>query len=118
MHEYAKAAADRVLELRRRISSPAGALAQVMPHLRPGVAGWPAYHAAVLAGLVGEMELARRLLGQIVAGPSRFAWEKELAEQAQALAALDRAAFRVEITRTVVQTRALLKLPPATGSIF
>jgi hypothetical protein len=119
MREYARVAADRVLELRRALASPADALAAVTRELHLELEpDWSTYHAAVFAGLVGDVELARRLLLKLLAeSPPRYDWDKERAERAEALAGMDREAFRSEIATTVVQTRALLKLPPVV-SIF
>jgi hypothetical protein len=118
MRDYAIDAADRVVELRRTISSPAAALERLMAERRPGTADWNTYHAGVFAGVVGDLALARRLLGEVLGETATNDWQKERASRAEALAKLDAGPFRDEVVRTVASARALLKLPPPPGDVF
>lgn len=80
-------------------------------------AGWPTYHAAVAAGLVGDVEKAKSLFtalnSQLVGLDHRQDWERERSSRASALAeqALNTQAFRSAIADAVLRTRLALKLP-------
>ena len=77
--------------------------------------GWPVYRAAVTAGLVGDIEMARHLFSRMEAmdAENYEPWIKLKSESA-ALAALlgNRARFRCAIETTISDFRQGLRLPP------
>jgi hypothetical protein len=119
MSEYARLAAEGVSELRGSISTPASALHRVLEQLRePGVHDWERYHAAVFAGLKGDIPTARRFLQEVLADPRAYRWQEERAQRARQLLPLDTTGFREVIAGAVIEARALLKLPQAPGPVF
>jgi hypothetical protein len=119
MRDYAQLAADQVTQLRLSLASPAGALNRVREQLsQPGVHDWERYHAAILAGLAGDIDLARRFLSDLLTDAPLHPWQRERAERAATLLALEASGFREQVAKTVIEARMLLKLPPAVGPIF
>lgn len=104
----ASTAASRVLELREEVGS-LESIAAVFADPDPG---WPTLHAAIAAGLLGDVSVARRHFDAIVRLPVHYDWERDLVGQADSLLALlpDPSAFRDEVVTRIVTTRSLLRL--------
>jgi hypothetical protein len=112
IEDMAAQAAREVLALREKFRT----LADIHRHLVNNVRydDWPAYHAAVAAGLVGDIATARQLFCRVEAWPTQGSeWQQTLKSDAVALAALldDPARFRAAVCEIIAQCRALNKLP-------
>ncbi len=86
-------------------------------HLTTGIANpglWNAYHAGIAAGLVGDVELARRWFARVAETDGDAPWMADLRRLAGDLGGLvaDRDVFRQRITETVRSCRQSLKLEP------
>jgi hypothetical protein len=76
---------------------------------------WQIFHAAIAAGLVGDVETARRLFEIFDTMPIRnVQWQIELRAKNAALAALldQPALFHAAVVETIQECRRLNKLPP------
>ncbi len=127
IHYIAQALTRLVAEIRLPAAAPTESIivepqsegTRVMEIIRPeaqreAVADWPEYHAAVAAGLAGDIDRSARFFEQIIAGPAATDWEIELRSDCARLLRLlpDREQFRDAIRAIVEESRALLKLPP------
>ncbi len=74
---------------------------------------WSRYHAALSAGLAGDAARSSRFFAELAAYSANYDWEKELQGRAAALSKClpDPSAFRAAVTRVVLESRALHKLP-------
>lgn len=76
---------------------------------------WPKYHAAVAAGLIGEIPTARRLFDEMAAWETYgYEWQEKLKAHSAALAGLlDRPAqFRSAVLTIISRRREIMRLPP------
>ena len=107
-------AAQEVVAVRERFRS----LNLVYRYLMDAVpenTGWPVYNAAVAAGLVGDIDGARRLFGRIATWPTDgYDWQASLkAQSSEISAALDDAdAFRATVYDIISLNRRCRGLPP------
>lgn len=124
-HSLAETAADQVAAYRERFS----ALPVVAEHLESRLAGrptiWDWYHAAVAAGLLGDVRRSRSRFEKVLDDPagkgaSSFPWVAELQERARSLYEMveDGDAFRAWARGQVLSSRAHLKLGPPTQAPF
>jgi hypothetical protein len=104
-------AAKEVKNLREKFAS----LSDVARHLvaDSGTAGWPLYHAAVAAGLTGDVATSQRLFRHLIGQPTTDDWQVKLransVKLAQKLPELN--TFRVAVLAVVERSRALHRLP-------
>jgi hypothetical protein len=109
-------AAQEVQALRQKFSS----LSDVAGHLTAHVADpeqpqwWPTYHAAVAAGIAGDVTTSKQLFRRIEECSAACDWQRKLQSDSSVLAEqLDRATkFHASVLAVVEQSRALLGLPP------
>lgn len=105
-------AAKEVEKLREKF----GSLSDVARHLVADseAPGWPVYHAAVAAGLTGDVATSQRLFQRLIEQPITTDWDARFrangAELAQKLPELN--TFRAAILAVVEQSRELHGLPP------
>jgi hypothetical protein len=105
--------AQEVIALRQRFNS----FADIRHHLVTGVIrdSWPVYHAAVAAGLMGDIVASRAFFKRMEAWPTNdYEWEQRLKSDSAKLAGLldDSAQFRSAVLANIEQRRALIRLPP------
>lgn len=106
-------AGREVLALREKFRTLAG----IHRHLAGNIGrdSWPVYHAAVAAGLVGDIAGARQLFRRMEAWPTNgYDWQQTLKSDTAVLAALldTPVRFRAAVDEKIAQCRALNKLPP------
>lgn len=79
-----------------------------------GAIGWSLYHAAVAAGLTGDLATSLRLFHQLMEQPATHGWEKKLRADGAALARHlpDLHAFRSAVLDVIEQSRILHQLTP------
>jgi hypothetical protein len=110
--KLAMRAAEEIRTLRKTFASLSDIARQITP--APNARAWPLYHAAVAAGLAGNIATSERLFKRLIEEPVNTEWEKKLqadsAELAQTLP--DAARFRAAILTIIQQSRGLLGLPP------
>jgi hypothetical protein len=117
--------ADQAVETIHRYRDPYASLGDAYQNvdisqagLRPG--GWPDLHLALLAGLNGEAERARRLLRQVPEQESRYEWQA--ARRAFCEKAIDRVAdvgaLRTWIEENIAACRQLRGLPSLQGPLL
>jgi len=105
-------AAREVKNLREKFAS----LSDVARHLvaDSGAAAWPLYHAAVAAGLTGDVATSQGLFRRLIEQPTTYDWQVTLqansAKLARKLPELN--TFRAAILAVVERSRALHRLPP------
>lgn len=103
-------ARDEVVKLREQFST----LGRIAAHLKNNetVNIWHNYHAAVSAGLVGDVKHALLRFSLIANAPALHPWMEELQERSAKLASLieDSEGFRGAIDCIVTKQRAHLKL--------
>jgi hypothetical protein len=111
-------AAEEVRTLQKRFKTIPDIYRRLVPCIRRE--GWPVYHAAVIAGLVGDVASARKLFDRIGAWQTYYEWQDELKSRSLALAALlgDPDQFRAMIQSVINQRRALVGLPPDPDCLF
>lgn len=104
-------AANEVRDLREKLGSLSLIAHEIIP--RPEVQAWPVFHAAVVAGLLGNVTGAERYFIRLANEEATTEWHKNLQTDATRLLAKlpDTVAFRNEILALVQQSRALHKLP-------
>jgi hypothetical protein len=113
IQDMAAQAAREVLALRERFRTFADIHGHLVNNARYD--DWPVYHAAVAAGLIGDVSTARQMFRRMEAWPTNgYDWEQTLKSAAAALAALlgEPAGFRAAVSEKIAQCRALNKLPP------
>jgi hypothetical protein len=105
-------AADEVRMLRGKFASLGAIARELTPS--SNATGWPVYHAAVAAGLIGDVAAAESHFNRLGQETATAEWHKKLqkggAELAQNLR--NRDGFREAILAIIQQSRALLDLPP------
>jgi hypothetical protein len=108
----ASRAAKEVRRLREKFAS----LSAIARHVvaESDAPGWPVYHAAVAAGLTGDVATSQRLFRRLMEWPTAADWEVELRANGSALAQTlpDLSSFRAAVLSIVEQSRALHRLPP------
>jgi hypothetical protein len=109
-------ARDAVLKLREELTTVAAAAGRLRRRRDDGV--YCRYHAAVSAGLVGDMERARREFDAVAAFDDAFPWLVALKATAAGLVKHmgSSVPFRAAVRALVLQTRETLKLPPVQGN--
>lgn len=113
--ELAQRAADEVRAFRMRIPDVEAAARELESAILPG---WPNYHAAVAAALMGRIDQAHRRFEALeVENPTDVAWVQELRKRASFLKCLLQRpdAFLREITDSIQYTRRALRLPDWSG---
>jgi hypothetical protein len=125
IEQMAARAAQEVLSLRARFRS----LTDIYRYLLPLAVrdGWPIYHAAVAAGLIGDVHESQALFRRMEEWPTHgYDWQLSLKAEGVALSALlDRPnRYRSAVLAIIEKRRALFGLPSdphclddATGSI-
>jgi len=116
---FAAQAAERVREIRSKLTTVADALAHVVAaHPAVDPAAWGAFHLAVLTGLAGDLAEAHERFAAIVAADAdhEYAWRQERCKNARELQALTvmgdgRDSFVREVTARIHAARAAQKLP-------
>lgn len=105
-------AAEEVHTLRTRFASLPSIARELTP--KSDTSAWPVYHAAVAAGLAGDVVAARRLFNRLIREPPTAEWHQKLhmngMELTQTLA--DRDGFRQAVLAVIQESRALHHLPP------
>jgi hypothetical protein len=105
-------AAEEIKTLRAKFAS----LSDVARHLvaDSGATAWPLYHAAVAAGLTGDVATSQRLFHRLIGQPTTYDWEARLRANTAVLAENlpDLNAFRAAILAVIEQSRMLHRLPP------
>jgi hypothetical protein len=110
IEEMAQKAASEVMELRKRFRSLPDIHRWLITHATRD--GWPIYHAAVAAGLVGDFAGARQLFDRI------RHWQTETHPRMRGAAAelagliATPAQFRLAVLQMMARRRAALGLPP------
>jgi hypothetical protein len=77
--------------------------------------GWPVYHAAVVAGLVRDIDTSKAFFRRMEAWPAHgYEWQQKLKSDSAALSVLldEPARFRSAVLSIIEQRRALIGLPP------
>jgi hypothetical protein len=97
-----------------------GSLGAIYDYLlaQPRRDGWPAYHTALAAALVGEIDTARHFFGALRAWPTYgYDWQQQLKRDAASLAELadDPPRLRAAIAAIIERQRAILRLPDDPG---
>jgi hypothetical protein len=109
--QLADQAARKVCEYREAFSS----IHQVAKYLagEASKSVWAGYHAAVSAGVAGDIAGSNRLFAELAKYPPTHEWENEVQGRAAVLSKHlpDVAAFRAAVTRVVDHSRELHKLP-------
>jgi hypothetical protein len=116
--ELAAQAAQEVLRLREQFKSLPDIYRYLQEHTSES--HWEIFHAAIAAGLVGELDAARRLFQVFDDMPMHSSqWYKELRARNAALAAqLDRPAlFRASVLEIIQECRLLNGLPADVGCL-
>ena len=113
IHEMAARAAEEVLAIRQRFRT----LANIYRYLieRPLRDGWPTYHAAVAAGLVGDFARAKNLFDQMKQWTTDgYDWQYSLKTDSSALSGLldHPKTFRSAVLAIIDERRKLMGLPP------
>lgn len=105
-------AAEEIRTLRTKFASLLDIARAITPHAN--ARAWPVYHAAVVAGLRGDVDVSKRLFERVVEEPATTEWQRRLqvdcAELAQNL--LETNKFRAAILAIIQESRALRGLPP------
>jgi hypothetical protein len=114
----AKQAAQSVEHFRDELGKPIAIAAQLVKSAGEGTC-WPAYYAAVAAGLVGEMDTSLRLFTQIIKARSDVAWFSRLQNLCDKLAEklVDHEEFRKAVLAIITRTRVLNKLREDSGCL-
>jgi hypothetical protein len=118
IENMARRAADEVIALRRQFRS----LSDIHRWLvaRATRDGWPVYHAAVAAGLIGDYAGARQLFDRIRRWKTdSYDWQLQLkADSAELETRLATPSlFRSTVLNIIEQRRAAIGLPPAPGCL-
>jgi len=110
----ARGAAADVHALRSKFSSLGDVSRVLVPWADALATAWPDYHAAVAAGLNGDVANAARLFARLAAAPTVAAWHRDLQDRGAALATRldDARAFRARVLAIVEEARALHRLAP------
>jgi hypothetical protein len=111
--DMAARAAVEVIALRERFKS----LEDIYRYLisRPMRDGWPAYHAAVAAGLIGDITTARALFNRMKQWPADgYDWQLRLKSDSIKLSRMlaRPSQFRSAILAIIEARRKLMRLPP------
>ncbi len=111
-------AADEVQRLRRDCSSIKAIARLLMLDANNGKSGWPLHHAAVAAGLIGDLTAADQLFDRVRTSFTGDGWQAEARAHAAHLQQVvaRQEAFKSEIMDLIEQKRAVLKLPSWGGS--
>jgi hypothetical protein len=112
----ALSAAESVGELRQDFASIEQIASRLMALVAKGEGGllWSQYHAAIAAGLIGDLAGARQLFRQLASASVEATWVEQLQTVATGLSELlsDPDQFRSSIQQIVNTRRAKAKLPP------
>jgi hypothetical protein len=108
----ARLASEQILDYRERFRVIRDARNYLVEHA-DGPALWNPLYAGIACGCVGETEMALTFFKQIRQHIPEYAWEESVRQRAGVLEDLlaDREAFNVEIEKTILRARHLLKLP-------
>jgi len=111
----AAAAATQVRKLRNDISDLAAAAGFLSADPSPG---WPKFHAAVAAGLVGDVDRGRRLFDRLLAGDATYDWQQSMHAKAADFRSVleDRSAFRERVIGEIQRSREAHRLAARTAS--
>ncbi|MBI4558671.1 MAG: hypothetical protein HY706_13910 [Candidatus Hydrogenedentes bacterium] len=115
----AECAKEEVLKLRERFPTIQHTAAYLRNTIRNTI--WDHYHAAVSAGLIGDVATARSRFAAVATEKHEFAWVQDLKKRTAGLARVvdDTVRFRGRIASVVARTRTLLKLPKCQlGALF
>jgi hypothetical protein len=110
--KLATRAVEEVHNLQRKFSSLSDIAREVAK--KPHGTEWDIYHAAVAAGLTGDVANARRLFEGLIEGPPTWDWHAKLQADATILARTlpDVVKFRETVIAIIQKARALHRLPP------
>jgi len=105
-------AAEEVRGLRKKFASLSDIAREIMPTADARM--WPVYHAAVAAGLTGDVAASERLFRQLVEESADTEWQKELQARSAELGQIlpDAFRFREGVLAIVQESRRLHRLPP------
>jgi hypothetical protein len=103
-------AAQEILALREKFNSFATIHTYLITHVREG---WPTYHAAVAAGLIGDITSARSLFQRFDAWSVSPNWQTKIESESAALATLleEPLRYRSAVLSLVERRRSLMGLP-------
>ena len=109
--KLATRAAEEVSVLRSKFVSLSEVARRIAPDDR--ARGWPVYHAAVAAGLAGDVPASNQLFRRLIEEPTTSEWQVKLRSDSAALANLLHNAerFRGALLAIVQESRALHGLP-------
>ena len=105
-------AAEEVRKLRERFASIADIARQIAPEAH--AQGWSVYHAAVAAGLAGDIASSQKLFRRLIDEPAGVDWHLELQDDSIGLAQKlhEPTKFRAAVLAIVEESRALHGLQP------
>lgn len=105
-------AAEEIHILRKKFASLADIARELAP--KSDACAWPIYHAAVAAGLTGDVANAKRLFNRLVEEPTTAEWHKKLQADGAELSRIlpDGAEFREAVLAIIQESRALHGLAP------
>lgn len=109
-------AAEEVSALRNKFGSVSAIASEIARKIAGDdrALGWQVYHAAVAAGLAGDVTASRQLFTRLINEPTTREWQvkRRLESMALAEALPDTEEFRAVILAIIQESRILLKLPP------
>ena len=110
--KFAMRAAEEVHALRKRFASLLDIAREISPP--DGKHGLPVYHAAVAAGLIGDVAESKRLFKCLTREPTTNDWHRKLQTDGNDLAQLlsEGPSFQAAILKIIQQSRSLHRLPP------
>jgi hypothetical protein len=114
--ELASCAAEEVSVLRNKFGSLSEIASEIARQIAGDdrVLGWPLYHAAVAAGLAGDVVASRQLFTRLINEPTATEWQVKLRSGSIALAEIlpSTEGFRAAILAIIQESRALHRLSP------
>jgi hypothetical protein len=107
----ARLASEKILDYRKRFRVIGDARNYLVEHAN-APALWNSLYAGIACGCVGDTEMALRFFEQIRQHTPQHAWEEIVRARAGVLEGIvaDREAFSVEIEKTILRARQLLKV--------
>ncbi len=105
-------AAEKINEYRKMFREISDAKRYLVEHVNAG-SPWPSLYAGIACGLSGDSRRARAFLENVGQFDAQYDWVKNLKAKAAYLAELldHETKFKVEIERTILSARQMLKLP-------
>ena len=109
--EKAAHEAQRLTQMFRSLEAAANVVLKEERTGRHGRGGWMAYHAGVIASLVGRTASATEMFDRVLNGPDPFGSDLYVAAKRMAHLAADTALFKCRVASLIDRQRDALKLP-------